>query len=43
MMFNDDTNDDDYYTVDDGWRRDDNDVKDNCDSGCIHCGSNNDD
>ncbi len=42
MMFNDDTNNDDYCTVDDGWCRDDNDVKDNCDSGCVHCGTNDD-
>lgn len=25
---------------DDGWCRDDNDVKDNCDSGCSHCARN---
>lgn len=38
-MFNDDTSND-YYRADNGWCRDDNDVKDNYDSGCIHCGSN---
>lgn len=38
MMFNDDTNDD-YYRVDGGWCRDYNNVKGNCDNGCIHCGN----